>query len=143
MAYRNKFNPKNLKKYIGDPSKIYCRSLWERKFCKYLDESKKIIRWSFEPIKIPYLSPADGKMHKYIPDFLLEVKKNNSEVEVIMVEIKPEKQTKEPTMGKKRKKTYLNEAIIYEINAKKWDAAKKFCDENGIQFKILTEKDLF
>lgn len=143
MAYKNKFTPKNLKKYVGDPNKILCRSLWERKFCKYLDESKQIIRWSFEPIKIPYLSPVDGKVHKYIPDFLLEVRKNKTEVEVIMVEIKPEKQTKEPTVGKKRKKTYVAEALTYEVNKEKWISAKKFCDENGMKFRILTEKDLF
>ena len=59
-----------------------------------------------------------------------------------MIEIKPEKQTKEPKMGKKRKKTYLNEALTYEINKQKWQAAKNFCDQNGIKFMILTEKDL-
>jgi len=143
MAYRNKFNPKNLKKYIGNPDSIMCRSLWERKFCKFLDENSSIIRWSFEPIKIPYISPIDGKEHNYIPDFLLEKRKNSSEIEVMLVEIKPEKQTKEPSMGRKRKKTYLNESLTYEINKQKWIAAKKFCDRNGINFKILTEKDLF
>lgn len=142
MAYKNKFFPKNKSKYIGNPNSILCRSLWERAFCKYLDENKNIVRWSFEPIKIPYISPVDGKPHNYIPDFLIEKRKNSSEIEVVLIEIKPEKQTKEPKMGKKRKKTYLNEALTYEINKQKWIAAKQFCDENGIKFMILTEKDL-
>jgi hypothetical protein len=143
MAYKNKFKPKNTNKYTGDVSKINCRSLWERKFCQFLDENKNIIRWSYEPIKIPYISPIDNKPHNYIPDFLLEIKKNKGIVEVWMVEIKPEKQTKEPKKGKKKSKSYLNEAIAYEVNKQKWIAAKSFCDENGIKFKIMTERDLF
>ena len=143
MAYKNKFTPKNLKKYVGKTMPILCRSLWERKFCKFLDESKSIIRWSFEPIKIPYISPVDGKFHNYIPDFVIEKRKNNTEIEVMMIEIKPEKQTKEPVRGRKQKKTYLNEAMTYEINKNKWNAAHKFCKENRIEFKILTEKDLY
>jgi hypothetical protein len=143
MAYKTKYFPKNLTKYEGDPNKINCRSLWERKFCKYLDENKNILKWSFEPLKIPYVSPVDKMVHFYIPDFLIEKRKNNNEVETIMVEIKPEKQTKQPEMGKKKKKTFINESITYEINKQKWTSAKDFCDKHNISFKILTEKDLF
>jgi hypothetical protein len=31
----------------------------------------------------------------------------------------------------------------FAINTYKWEAAEKFCQENGWVFKILTEKDLF
>lgn len=142
MAYKTKYFPKNLSKYEGNPDKIYCRSLWERKFCKYLDENKNILKWSFEPIKIPYMSPIDNQMHFYIPDFLIE-KKNGTEVETIMVEIKPSKQVKEPEKNNKSKKTFLNESLTYAINQQKWSSAKDFCEKNNIQFKIITEKELF
>jgi len=143
MAYKTKYFPKNASKYEGDPTKILCRSLWERKFCKYLDENKNIVKWSFEPIRIPYVSPVDNQVHFYIPDFLVEKRNPNNEVETILVEIKPEKQTKEPEMGKKKKKTFISDAVTFAINKEKWASAKKFCDKNNISFKILTEKDLF
>ena len=53
MPYKTLYKPKNPSKYIGDLNKIICRSLWERKFCKYLDENSNILRWSFETLKIP------------------------------------------------------------------------------------------
>jgi hypothetical protein len=143
MAYKNKFFPQNLSKYEGDPTKINCRSLWERKFCKFLDTSKNIIRWSFEPFKIPYISPVDNQLHHYIPDFIIEKKNKDGTIETMLVEIKPEKQTKPPEKGKKSKKNFLNESLTYEINAQKWRSAQDFCKKHNIKFKILTEKEIF
>lgn len=144
MAYKTKFNPQNPTKYIGDITKINCRSLWERKFCKFLDENSSIIRWSFENLKIPYLSPIDNNVHIYYPDFIVEKKNKNGDIETVVIEIKPEKQTKQPKMGKRKsKKSLLNENITYEINRKKWEAAKEFCEKHSWKFLILTEKELF
>jgi hypothetical protein len=141
MAYKTKFQPQKPEKYVGNPDKIICRSLWERKFCKYLDNNDKIIRWSSEEIAVPYVSTVDKSVHKYYPDFIFEVNKGN-EVVTYMVEIKPEKQTK-PPKPRKNKKSYLQEAVQYEINTCKWKAAQIYCKNNGWVFKILTEKDLF
>jgi hypothetical protein len=144
MPYKTRFTPKNTIKYIGDPTKIICRSLWERKFCKFLDENTNILRWSFETLKIPYKSPVDKQLHYYIPDFIVEKKTKGGEVETMIVEIKPHKQTKKPEMGKRKsKKSFLNENVTYAINTSKWDAAKKFCESNSWKFIILTEKELF
>ena len=63
MPYKSKFNPKNPQKYIGNSANIICRSLWERTFCKYLDENQNILRWSSEELVIPYVSPIDDKIH--------------------------------------------------------------------------------
>jgi len=30
----------------------------------------------------------------------------------------------------------------YQVNQAKWEAAERFCQENGIIFKIITEKEL-
>ena len=143
MAYKNKFFPKNTSKYIGNPSTIVCRSLWERKFCKYLDENKNILRWSFENIRIPYISPKDNAMHHYIPDFMLEKKNKDGSISTLIVEVKPFKQTKEPVLTENTsKKTYTKNLEMYLTNQAKWDAAKKFCKENRIEFVVLTEKEL-
>lgn len=142
MAYKTKYIPNNPTKYIGNINSILCRSLWERKFCKYLDTNMNVVRWSFEAVRVPYLSPVDNKVHFYIPDFLIEVKKGNL-VETLLIEIKPKKQTKRPEANKKQKKTILMENLTYAVNIAKWKAAEKYCNENGIKFKILTEEDLF
>jgi len=143
MAYKTRFYPKNASKYIGDPNKIVCRSLWERKFCKYLDENKNILRWSFENIKVPYLSPLDKLMHQYIPDFLVEKKNKDGSVSTLMVEIKPEKQTKKPVLTENvSKRTYSKNLQMYLVNQAKWDAAKQFCSQNNIDFVVLTEKEI-
>lgn len=141
MAYRTKYEPKNPQKYVGNHSNIVCRSNWERKFCKYLDENTNIIRWSSEEIKIPYISTIDRKIHQYYPDFVFETTKNE-QIETFVVEIKPKKQTTKPT-PKKNKRAYLNECITYETNSCKWKAANAYCEDKGWMFKILTEDNLF
>ncbi len=138
MAYKTKYNPKNKSKYIGNPSKIICRSLWERRVCKYLDENKNIIRWGSEEIAIPYYSPVDKRVHKYYPDFIVE-KKTPTGVETLIIEVKPKKQTVEPERKKKKKSTYIKECMTYSVNESKWKAARKVCKEKGWNFVILTE----
>lgn len=142
MAYKSKYKPKNPHKYVGNPDNIICRSLWERTFCKYLDENMNVIRWSSEELQIPYISPMDNRPHMYYPDFLFEVKKNSS-VETLVVEIKPDKQTKEPVRGNKSSKTFLTESLQYQINKSKWDSAKQFCSKQGWKFMVLTENNIF
>jgi len=104
--------------------------------CKYLDENTSILRWGYESLKIPYLSPIDNKIHMYIPDFIIETVKK----EIIILEIKPFKQTKDPST---RKKKNLTECITYSVNKAKWDTANVYCNNNGWKFQIITEKDLF
>jgi hypothetical protein len=42
----------------------------------YCDSSASIIEWGSEEIIIPYLSPWDGKKHRYYPDFYIKVKRH-------------------------------------------------------------------
>lgn len=136
MAYRTKFIPQNTSKYIGDPQKINCRSLWERNVCKFFDENSSITKWSFEEIVIPYISPIDKKMRNYYPDFLVEFLVKGTK-KVWLIEVKPKKQTFLKENATK------NEKYTWAINTAKWSAAKSFCEKNNIEFKLLTEKDLF
>ena len=142
MAYKTKYKPENPHKYVGNVDNIICRSNWERKFCKYLDKNENIIRWSSEELKIPYFSSIDRQIHHYYPDFLFEALKKDQAIETFVVEIKPKKQTLQPS-PKKNKRAYLNECITFEINNCKWKAAQELCNKNGWKFKILTEETLF
>ena len=141
MAYKSKYTPENPEKYMGNVDNIICRSTWERKVCKFLDLNTNVLKWASEELAIPYFSHIDKKWHRYYPDFLCEIKDRNGKIKKQILEIKPEKQTKPPK--KKEEKKYLKEMKIFAINTYKWEAAEKFCEENGWEFKILTEKDLF
>ena len=141
MAYKGKFKPKNYKKYIGNPSKIIYRSLWERKYMKYCDSTPSILKWSSEPLSIPYLCPTDNKWHKYFPDFYMKSKNKNNIIKEYIIEVKPLKQTKPP---KKRKKTkqYIYETLTWQKNQAKWKFAEEYCSKNKWKFMILTEREL-
>ena len=80
---------------MGGTNYVYTKSLWERKFCKYLDETEKVRKWGYEKIKIPYLSPVDKKVHTYYPDFIILTEEEGKE-QVFIIEVKPNKQTKIP-----------------------------------------------
>lgn len=136
MAYRTKFIPKNKLKYIGNPDKINCRSLWERNVCKFFDENRSIVKWAFEEIVIPYVSPIDQKIRNYYPDFLVEFVVAG-EKKIWLIEVKPRKQTYLKENATK------NEKLTWTVNTAKWNAAKSFCEKNKIEFKLLTERELF
>jgi hypothetical protein len=143
MAYKSRYKPINKNKYIGNLDNIICRSSWERKVCKYLDLNKNIIRWGSEEVIIPYYSPIDRKHHKYFPDFIIEKQGVDSEIETIVIEVKPFKQTLKPKIKKKKSKSYIRECVAFEINSAKWKYAREYCKKNGWKFLVITEKDIF
>ena len=138
MAYKTKYNPKNKSKYIGNHENIICRSLWERRVCKYLDENVNILRWGSEEIKIPYYSPVDKKMHRYYMDFKVTWRDGS----VTLVEVKPNKETTPPKKVNTRNKKYLTEALTYVKNMNKWEAANEYAKDRGWRFEIWTEVEL-
>jgi hypothetical protein len=143
MAYSGKYKPQNIKKYVGDPSKVIYRSLLERRFMLFCDQNPNVLKWASEELAIPYVSPLDNRMHRYYVDFIIEVKTANNEIKTYLVEIKPDKQTKKPkSTEKKSNKTFLKEMTTWAINTKKWQAAEQFAKENNWEFKIITEKSL-
>tara|TARA_B100000427_G_scaffold90856_1_gene75033 strand:+ start:3325 stop:3768 length:444 start_codon:yes stop_codon:yes gene_type:complete len=142
MAYKGRYTPTNPKKYKGNPYNIIYRSLWERKFMVYCDTNDKIIEWGSEEIIIPYLSPWDGKVHRYFPDFYIKVKQSNDNIKKFIIEVKPKKQTKPPKPVERKTKRWINEVRTFGINEAKWKHASKWCKNNDMEFKILTEDDL-
>ena len=142
MAYSGKFRPSNIQKYRGDHLNIIYRSLWERKFMVYCDKNENILEWGSEEIAIPYRSPLDGRIHRYFPDFYIQVRENTGKIQKYIIEIKPKKQCIEPQKQKKHTKTYIREVTEYAKNQAKWKAASEYCKDRLLQFKVLTEDHL-
>ena len=137
-SYRGLYRPTNPKKYVGNTKQIVYRSLLERRFMRYCDLNEDIVYWASEELPVRYYNPLDKKYHRYFPDFVVKTVNN----EKFMIEIKPSRQVAKPKPPKKKTKSYMRESFEYIKNQAKWQAAKSYCDDNGMQFKVITEKDL-
>ena len=137
-SYRGLFRPNNPKKYVGNTKQIVYRSLLERRFMRYCDLNQDILYWASEELPVRYYNPLDKKYHRYFPDFVVKTVNNDK----YMIEIKPSRQVAKPKPPKKKTKSYMRESFEYIKNQAKWQAAKSYCDDNGMQFKVITEKDL-
>jgi len=138
MAYSGKYKVKNPKKYAGDHTKVVYRSLWEKYCFKYCDENADIKSWSSEEVVIPYFYEVDKKYHRYFMD----LKINYMNGKTILVEIKPDKETKPPTFTGRKTKRYITEGLTYVKNMNKWAAAQEYAKDRGWEFQIWTENEL-
>ena len=105
---------------------------------RYCDLNQDILYWASEELPVRYYNPLDKKYHRYFPDFVVKTVNNDK----YMIEIKPYRQVKKPKQPKRKTKSYMRESFEYIKNQAKWSAAKSFCEDKGMQFKIITEKDL-
>ena len=137
-SYRGLYRPTNPKKYVGNTNQIVYRSLLERRFMRYCDLNTDILYWASEELAVRYYSPLDKKYHRYFPDFIVKTINNDK----YMIEIKPSRQAVKPKPPKKKTKSYMRESFEYIKNQAKWQAAKAYCEDKGMEFKIITEKDL-
>lgn len=134
-------------KYIGDPTKIICRSSWEAKFCSYCDNNSAIIRWGSEVIEIPY-KDAEGKPHRYYPDFYIEVSRPDLPqlMERAIIEVKPAAETVPPEIPLdatfKQLKRIEYQMTTWQKNFHKWAFAVEWCGQRDYKFVIVTENDL-
>ena len=142
MAYKGRYTPKNPQKYVGNPQRIIYRSSWERKLMVYCDTNKDVLEWGSEEVIIPYLSPWDGQVHRYFPDFYVKVKQNTGTIKKFIIEVKPKNQCVPPVESRKKTKKWYKEAKAWGINSAKWKYATEWCDKNDMEFKILTEDHL-
>ena len=141
-TYKGKYVPKNPKKYKGDSTNIIYRSLWERKVMVWLDENQNILEWASEELAIPYISPVDNRRHRYFPDFIVKAKMPDGSIKTLILEVKPEKETKEPKKQTKKTRKYLTEVMTWAVNQAKWKNAKEYCSDKGWEFRLVTEHDL-
>ena len=147
-----RFIPKNPNKYVGDIDAITFRSSWERRMFEFLDNNPNVLAWASEEIpfvkgvddvksftgNILYVKPTDGRVHRYFPDIFAVIQDAQGNVGKYLIEIKPAKET-----GLQTKRLSLEDKLTIAVNHAKWSAAKKYCEERGFQFKVLTEHELF
>jgi hypothetical protein len=131
------YKVKNLEKYVGTKDPIY-RSGWEHTFMLFCDNNPSVQQWASEPVRIPYKDPLTGKQTIYVPDFLITYVDRRQKKHVELVEIKPANQQLAEKVGKNP----YNQAQ-YIKNLAKWEAANAWCRNQGIQFRIINETDIF
>ena len=142
MFHKRKYKPVNPKKYLGDPTNIIMRSSWETKFAIWCDKNPSVIQWSSEETIVPYVSPVDNRYHRYFIDFKIKVKSSDGILKTYLVEIKPDSQTRPPVPPSKKTRKYITEVMTWGVNDAKWKAAKRFAEERGWEFIVLTEYHL-
>lgn len=142
------------------------RSSWEFHFMRWCDENPSVLMWASEPLPIKYLDPVGNmkycmeqglnpndphnwKVRTYYTDFWIEVADNTKPdgKRRIFIEVKPYDQTQQPkplseSASLKEHKAFNKAAETYLTNQAKWTAAKKYCEERGAEFMVITEKTL-
>lgn len=137
-TYSGKYKVKNPQKYKGDHTNVVYRSMWEKWCFKWCDENSAVRSWSSEEVVIPYLYEVDKKYHRYFMD--LKITYTNGRT--VLVEIKPEKETKPPEFKGRKTKRYITEGLTYIKNMNKWSAAQNYAADRGWGFEIWTENEL-
>jgi hypothetical protein len=123
-------------KYVGKREPRY-RSGWELAFMRFCDTNDNILQWASESIVIPYRHPLTGKMTNYVPDFLITYRTKDNRMCAEVIEIKPKKQSVIESKASAR------DRAVVAVNYSKWDAATKWCRRQGLQFRVITEDDIF
>ena len=134
---QGRFEMKNPTKYVGKKTPLD-RSSWEFVFMRMLDEHPGVENWASESIQIPYRDPLTGRYTIYVPDFFIVYNDKNGSKHAELVEVKPESQTKLESVGKS-----LYNQQQYVRNMAKWEAASKWCKQQGIRFRVVNEGDIF
>jgi len=141
--HQGRFHPQNPQKYKGDVNNIIYRSSWELKFMQWCDRNENIMEYGSEEFWIPYVSPVDNRVHRYFPDFIIKVKESDEKIKTYVIEVKPKRQTVPPKQKSRVTKSYLYEIQTYAVNQSKWNAADEWCKDRKLEFKVITEQELF
>jgi hypothetical protein len=158
------YKVQNREKYVGDPSLVIYRSSWEYTFCRWCDYSPSILRWSSEPLRVPYYdrvskleevkrqgldpnNPKNWVIKYYNTDYWIEVSQGDGSSKKMFVEIKPASKLKKPIppgegASLKEIRRFNMLAKEYLINEAKFAALKAWAEKNGSQFWVFTEETL-
>jgi hypothetical protein len=134
---QGRFEMKNPEKYVGTKTPL-ARSSWEFVFMRMLDEHQGVEKWASESIQIPYRDPLTGKYTIYVPDFFITYVDKNGAKHAEVVEVKPASQTLLENVGKS-----IYNQQQYVKNMAKWEAATKWCRQQGIKFRVVNEEHIF
>ena len=69
----------------------------------YCDTNNAVIEWGSEEIIIPYLSPWDGRIHRYFPDFYIKIKQHNGSIKKFVIESQTQEAMLSTTYTTKKK----------------------------------------
>ena len=141
-TYEGRYKVLFPEKYTGNPTAVNYRSLWEKKMMKYCDLNPHVLKWGYETIRIPYVSPLDKRYHRYLVDFYLKLRNKQGQIEHLLIEVKPKKQTHPPEKKKYKTKQYIQDLYEYGVNEAKWKAARVYAQKRGWEFRIFTEDHL-
>jgi hypothetical protein len=117
------------------------RSSWELKIMMWLDRSNGILEWSSEELVIPYISPKDGRPHRYFVDFLVTMRTTTG-IETHLIEVKPKAQCQPPKRPKRMSQGYADRVVTWAVNQAKWEMADQYAKKRGWKFTLLTEDDI-
>ncbi len=134
------YKPINPKKYIGNLDNLIFRSSLEKKWFRFFDLHNSIVQWKCEETIVTYVSPLDGRSHRYYIDVYIKYINKKNVVKEALIEIKPLSQVSRPKIPKYKTKSFIHQVNTYLVNEAKWNQAKKVAVENDMDFKILTEK---
>jgi len=134
---QGKYQIKNKEKYVGNKSPSY-RSSWEFSVMCMCDNNPAIIQWASEAIHINYRNPFTNRNTIYVPDFFVMFMDANGKTHGEVWEIKPSKETSLQEAGKSPR---AQAAAI--LNMAKWEAARAYCKAQRLNFRIITERDLW
>jgi len=134
---QGRFEMKNPAKYVGKKTPL-ARSSWEFIFMRMLDEHEGVQNWASESIQIPYRDPLTGKQTIYVPDFFVVYVDKDKKKHAEVVEVKPSNHTQLEKVGKSR---YNQEQ--YVKNMAKWEAANRWCKQQGVRFRVVSEDEIF
>jgi hypothetical protein len=140
--HQGKYTVRYPEKYVGDPTNVTFRSSWEKKVMIWLDSNPDCLKWGSEEKVIPYISPIDGRAHRYFTDFIAAFRTRTGEVKRVIIEVKPKAQTMPPIKPSKTTKRYVEAVQTYITNTAKWKAANEWCVKNGYEFHLITEDHL-
>jgi NADH pyrophosphatase NudC (nudix superfamily) len=135
--HQGKYIPRNPQKFEGDVNNIIFRSSWELKCLQFFDNNPAITKVMSEEIKIPYWNPVKRKPANYFPDFYIELVDKSGTFRRELIEVKPHSQVVE----QKNESVYT--ALSRAVNYAKWEAAVKWCTARGINFRIITEAEIY
>lgn len=135
MAYKSKYKPKFPQKYETDPTNIICRSNWERCVCKFLDMNPQVVSWSSESVVVPYFDKTTQQWRRYFPDFKIKTITGD----ILLVEVKPKKETVEPVKPARKSARYLKAILTWGKNCSKWAAAEEYASDRSWKFQIWDE----
>lgn len=135
--HQGRYRPANPQKFEGDLNNIIFRSSWELRCLQFFDNNPSITKVMSEEIKIPYFNPVKRKPANYYPDFYVELTDKNGNKRRELIEVKPKAQVQEQA----RENTYAK--LQRAMNYAKWQAAAEWCAARNVNFRIITEDDIW